>query len=69
MVFYDTVVTFLMTLLMNKFTSIVMNDWNLDEIHADYWNKVSYILYPNNSVMKYCHEWLNPWIEKSLSKW
>ena len=24
-----------MTLLMNKFTSIVMDSWNLDEIHLD----------------------------------
>ena len=27
MVFYVTMVTFLMTLLMNKLTSIVMNNW------------------------------------------
>ena len=30
MVFCVTVVTFLMTLLMNKFTSNVMDDWSLD---------------------------------------
>ena len=30
-VFYVTMVTFGMTLLMNKFTNIIMDDWNLDE--------------------------------------
>ena len=34
MVFYVIVVTFLLTLLINKFTSTIMNDKNLDEIHA-----------------------------------
>ena len=31
MVFYVAMVTFLMKLLMNEFTSFVMDDWNLDE--------------------------------------
>ena len=54
--------------LMNRFTSIVMDDWNLDEIHANYLKKVLYILHPNNLVMKY---FLNDWHldEKLLSKW
>ena len=39
MVFTSLVVTFLATLLMNMLTNIVMNDWNWDEIHANYWNK------------------------------
>ena len=34
------VVTSLTTLLLNKFTNIAKDDWNLDEIHANYWNKV-----------------------------
>ena len=38
--FYVIVVNFLMAILIYKFTSIVMNDWNLDNIHAKYWNKV-----------------------------
>ena len=37
---------------------VVMDDWNLDEIHVNYWNKVWYILHPTNSIMKYCHGWL-----------
>ena len=36
MVFYVTVVTFLMTLLMNMLTSTVMDDRNIDEIHGNY---------------------------------
>ena len=32
MVFYVTVVTFLMTILLNKFTSTVMDNQNIDEI-------------------------------------
>ena len=35
-VFYGTVITFLMTLLMNKYTSFVTDDGNLDEIHVNY---------------------------------
>lgn len=35
-IFYAIVVTFLTTLLMNTFTNIVMDDWNLDEIHANH---------------------------------
>ena len=33
---YVTVATFLMSLLMNKFTGIVLNDLHLDEIHANF---------------------------------
>ena len=33
MVSYVNVATFWMTLLMNNFTSIVMDDWNYIEIH------------------------------------
>ena len=40
-------VIFLMTLFMNKFTKIVMDDWSLDEIHDNYWSKVWYTLHPN----------------------
>ena len=40
-VIYVAVVTFLMTLFMNKFTSKVMDDWDIYEIHSNYWNKVS----------------------------
>ena len=45
MVFYVTMVTFLMTLLMNKFTSIAYSNFLLD----------CHILDPNNFVMKCCH--------------
>ena len=45
-------------LLMTKFISVIMDDTKLDEIHAKYCNKVWYVLYPNNFVMKYCHGWL-----------
>ena len=38
--YYVTVVIFLMTLLMNKFTSIVMDEWNLDEARVNHRNKV-----------------------------
>ena len=45
------VVIFSMTLVMNKFTnmftSIVMDDWNLDGIHTGYWHKVPWTLHPN----------------------
>lgn len=34
MVFYVNVVTFVMTLVMNKSTRNAINDWNLDEVHA-----------------------------------
>ena len=44
MVFYVTVVPSLMTLLLNKFTSIVIDDWNLDKIYDDYSSKVWYIM-------------------------
>ena len=37
---YGTEVTFLMTFLVNKFTISDVDDWNLDDIHANYWNKV-----------------------------
>ena len=45
MVFYVIVVTFSMTLLMNKFTSTITNDWNLDKVHANHRNKVWHILH------------------------
>ena len=48
--FYVTLVTFPMTLLSTKFTSIVIDDSNLDEIHADHWSKVWYFLH--------YHKWL-----------
>ena len=50
-------VSFVMTLLMNKSISIVMGGWNLDEMHANYWNKVWYVHHPNNFAMKYSHIW------------
>jgi hypothetical protein len=43
MVFYVTLVTFLMTLFMNEFTNVVKNDWNLDDIYAYYWKKAWYL--------------------------
>jgi hypothetical protein len=36
---------------MNKFTNIVRDDWNLDEIQVDYGNKAWYIVHPNDSIM------------------
>ena len=56
MVYYAIVVTFLMTNFINKTTNIVMDDWNLDEIHANYWNKVWCILHPNKYIVKYLDE-------------
>ena len=47
MIIYVIVVTYLMMVVMNKLTSNVMDDWNLDEIHVIYWNKIWYILHPN----------------------
>ena len=47
MVFYVNAVTFLVTLLMIKFTSIVT-----DEINANYWDNVWYILQPSMHVLK-----------------
>ena len=41
-----------MTLLMNKFSSVVINDWNLDEIHVNYRYRVWYILHSDIHVMK-----------------
>ena len=48
MIFYVIAVTFLITLFMDKFTYIVMNNWNLNEIHANNWNKVESI--PNRVI-------------------
>ena len=53
-----------MTLLMYKFTKIVADDWNMDEIHANYWNKGWHILHPNIFLMD---DWNLD--EKPLSKW
>ena len=39
------VIIFLMTLLLNKFISIVMDACKLDEIHANHWNKVWCIMH------------------------
>jgi hypothetical protein len=66
MVFHVTMVTFLITLLMNKFTSTVMNGRNLNEIPIPIFEtKFDIFLYPNNSVRKYCHDgWLNSSTEK-----
>jgi hypothetical protein len=36
MVYYVTVVSLLITLLMNMFTNIVLEDCDSDEVHADY---------------------------------
>ena len=47
MVFYVTVVTSLMTLLMNKVTNTI----TLNFYFIYFW----YILHPNIHVMKYCH--------------
>ena len=47
-----------MTLLTNKNTNTFMDDWNLDEIHANYSNKLWYVLNPYIIVNKYYHEWL-----------
>jgi hypothetical protein len=41
----------LMMIFMNKFTNIVKDDWNLDEIQVDYGNKAWYIVHPNDSIM------------------
>ena len=56
MIFYVSVVTSLMSLLLNNFTSHIIP--NLLLVHSDaiYWNKVSYILYRNIYVMKYCRD-------------
>jgi hypothetical protein len=51
-----------MSLLMNKFISIVMDDWNLDEVHVNYWNNVWYI----NIIM---NDWDWDLDENPLSKW
>ena len=55
MVFYVTEVTFLIKLLMNKFTNRVLDYCDLDEIHAHYGNKDWYFLHPNNHVLKCSH--------------
>ena len=52
MVIFINVVDFLMTPLMNCFTSVVMDDQNLDETHANYRTKVGYVLYLNVGVIK-----------------
>lgn len=56
MIFHAIMITFLMTLLMNKSTNAFMDDWNFDEIHANYSSKLWYILNPHIFVMKYYHE-------------
>ena len=33
-----------MKFIMNKLTSIVVDDWNLDDIHANYRKNIFYIL-------------------------
>ena len=45
-----------MTLLMIKFTSTIIDDWNLDETHAN--NMKQSLIYSSNSIMKFCHGWL-----------
>ena len=40
-----------MILFMNKFTNIVVDDWNLDEIQIDYGNKAWYIIHSNKYIM------------------
>ena len=48
---------------MNKFTSTVMDDRNLDEIHAIYWNKVWYILHPNNVYSEISSRMIENWMK------
>ena len=67
MVYHVTMVTFLMTLLMNTSTSIVMGDWHLDEIQVNYESFVNY------ASQHFCR-WntiMDDWNvdEESLSKW
>ena len=57
-----------MIFVVSKLASIIMDDWNLNEIHANYGIKFWYYLHPNNYVMKYYHGW-KKLDEKSLSKW
>jgi hypothetical protein len=58
--------TFIVTLLMKKFTSIVMDDRILDEFHATYRNKVWYILHPHNSMLKMLPWMSETWMETHL---
>lgn len=51
-------VTFAMTFPMVKFTKIVMDDRNLNEVHAICGYKVRYVLHSKNSIVEYCHGWL-----------
>lgn len=32
--------------------------WDLDETHANHWNKGWCVMHPNNSITKLCHGWL-----------
>ena len=56
MVFHVIVLTFLMALLLYKFSSVVINDSELDEIHVNYRHKVWYNLHSNIHVMKCQHK-------------
>ena len=69
MVFHVAMANFPYDTLMIRFTSTLMNDWNLNEIHANYQNQVSYIPHPNNCVMKYWHGWLKFGQDVPLGKW
>jgi hypothetical protein len=42
---------------MNKLTSIVMDDIDID-IHANHVTKLWYIVHPNNDVIRQCRECL-----------
>jgi hypothetical protein len=43
---------------MNKFTSIFMDDQNLDEILVNSQNKIWYVLHLNISVPTLCDGWM-----------
>ena len=60
MVFCVTMVTFLMTFLMNKFTMQVLLRmiWVWMNFMFNYWHKVLVFLHPNIFELTYCHGWL-----------
>ena len=56
MVFDVTMVTFLMTLLMNEFYKYCLPYVLSVHSNVNNWNKAWYILHPNIPVLKYCHK-------------
>ena len=66
MVFYVIVVTFQMTALMNDFTSIAMDDSNVNKIHTNYRNRGWYIMHPHVYVMNNMYWMIEIWMENQL---